>query len=174
MACGYSQIPGVDFTDNYSPVVNDVTFRLLLMAWMYFGLSAKIVDVETAFLYGELDEEIFMECPPGMQGVSQDKILALLQCIYGLVQAARMYHKKFVMIFKKIGFTGGKVEPCLYSKKWELGLCYVAIYVEDNLIVRHPAAIVDTIKCLREEGLTLKVEDDLKDYLSCEIIRSID
>jgi len=49
VACGYSQIPGVDFTENYSPVVNDVTFRLLLLIWIYFKLTAKIVDVETAF-----------------------------------------------------------------------------------------------------------------------------
>ena len=89
VACGYSQISGVDFGEHYSPVVNDVTFRLLLLAMMYFGLTAKVVDVETAFLYGELEEEIFMECPQGMKGVTQDDALSLQACIYGLVQAAR-------------------------------------------------------------------------------------
>ena len=49
VACGYSQIPGVDFSENYSPVVHDITFRLLLLAMILFSLSAKIVDVETAF-----------------------------------------------------------------------------------------------------------------------------
>ena len=49
VACGYSQIPGIDFTENYSPAVNDITFRLLLIAKMVFGLKTKIVDVETAF-----------------------------------------------------------------------------------------------------------------------------
>ena len=78
VACGYSQIPGVDFTENYSPVVNDIRFRLFLHAKMLFGLDAKIVDMETAFLYGDLEEEIFMECPPGMQGVSHDDALSLL------------------------------------------------------------------------------------------------
>ena len=57
VACGYSQIPGVDFSESYSPVANDITIRLLLVAMILFGLSAKIVDVETAFLYGELKEE---------------------------------------------------------------------------------------------------------------------
>src|SRR6056300_1140278 len=65
VACGYSQIPGVDFTENYSPVVNDVTFCLLILTMILMGLDAKIVDIETDFLYGDLDEEIFMECPPG-------------------------------------------------------------------------------------------------------------
>ena len=51
-----------------------------------FGLQAKIVDVETAFLYGSVEEELFMECPPGMTDAKNDDILALNQCIYGLVQ----------------------------------------------------------------------------------------
>ena len=58
-ACGYSQIPGVDYSANYSPVINDITFIMLLLTMMYIGLSGKIVDVETAFLYGDLEEDFF-------------------------------------------------------------------------------------------------------------------
>jgi len=97
-------------------MVNDVTFRLLLLAMLLFGLEAKIVDVETAFLYGELEEEIFMESPPGMPGTTNDDALLLNKCIYGLVQAARQYHKKMVTILKQIGFKGGDVDPCLYKR----------------------------------------------------------
>ena len=91
VACGYSQIAGFDSTENYSPVVNDVTFCLILLTMMYFGLTAKIVDVETAFLYGEIEEEIFMEPPPGMEGVTKANISSLSKCIYGLIHAARWY-----------------------------------------------------------------------------------
>ena len=56
MTCGYSQISGVDYSENYSPFVHDIIFCVLLLAMMIFSLSAKIVDVETAFLYGDLDE----------------------------------------------------------------------------------------------------------------------
>ena len=169
VACGYSQISGVDFGEHYSPVVNDVTFRLLLLAMMYFGLTAKVVDVETAFLYGELEEEIFMECPQGMKGVTQDDALSLQACIYGLVQAARQYYKKFTKILKKLGFLGGDVDPCLFTRKDKYGLVFVAIYVDDNLVVGHKKAVDRTITQLREEGLVLKVEDNLHDYLSCDI-----
>ena len=75
MACGYSQLTGVDFTEKYSPAVNGVTFCLLLLVKILFGLDAKIVDVETAFLYGDLEEEIFMEYPIDIQGVSDDDAL---------------------------------------------------------------------------------------------------
>ena len=92
------------------------------------------------------------------------------KCIYGLVQSARQYHQKAVKILKKIGFEGGEVDPCLYIKETtKFGRVYIALYVDDNLIVGHPEAINETIEDLRKEGLVLKVEDDLKDYLSCEI-----
>ena len=174
VACGYSQIPGVDFSQSYSPVINDITFRMLLLAMIYFGLSGKIADVETAFLYGDLEEEIYMECPPGMTGITSDQVLLLLKCIYGLVQAARQYHKKFVTILKSIGYTGGDVDPCLFVRKTKQGICFVGIYVDDNLLIGNPKAIDETIAQLREKGLVLKVENDLHDYLSCEIVFSDD
>ena len=169
VACGYSQIAGVDFMENYSPVVNDVTFRLLLLAMMYFGLTAKIVDVETAFLYGEIEEEIFMECPPGMKNVTEKNALALLKCIYGLVQAARQYYKKFVAILRKIGFKGGDVDPCLFTRHDKNGHVFIAIYVDDNLIIGKEASVDKVIKELKENGLVLKVETSLHDYLSCDV-----
>ncbi len=57
VACGYTQIPGMDYLDNYSPVVHNITFRVLILAIMIFQLSAKTVDVEMALLYGDLEEE---------------------------------------------------------------------------------------------------------------------
>ena len=58
VACGYSPVPGIDFSKKYSLVVNDVTFRILLLMVLHFGYSAKMVDIKTAFLYGDLKEEI--------------------------------------------------------------------------------------------------------------------
>ena len=74
---GYSQIAGIDSTENHSPVINDVIFRLMLFTVMYLGLTAKIVNVKTAFLYGEIEEEIFMEYLSGMEGVTKENVLGL-------------------------------------------------------------------------------------------------
>ncbi len=57
----------------------------MLTAKMTYSLSAKIVDVEAAFLYGDLDEEIFMNCPEGLDGATDQDALKLQKCIYGLV-----------------------------------------------------------------------------------------
>ena len=180
VACGYSQIPGVDFTANYSPVINDSTFRFLILLLIYYNFSSMIVDVETAFLYGQLEEEIYMDCPVGYAEATgeivngTDHVLLLLQCIYGLVQAARQYYKHMIQILKKLGFTGGEVDPCLFVRRTKKGICYIGIYVDDNLLIGDKAAIQEVIDDLKAAGLVLKIEGSLHDYLSCEIAFSKD
>jgi hypothetical protein len=91
----YSQIPEVDFTETYSPVINDITWRILIIFIIVMGFHSMIIDVETTFLYyGEFEEveEIYMECPPGMQQF-EDECLQLQKTIYGLVQSGRQYFK---------------------------------------------------------------------------------
>ena len=141
----------------------------MLSAQMVFGLKTKNVDIETEFLYGDLEEEIFMDCPPGLEGVTDEDALLLLQCIYGLVQAARQYHKKVVEILRDAGFKGGDVDPCLMWRNYEKGLIYVALYVDANFFVETDKAIKDTIAHLHAKDLVLKVYDNLDDYLFCEI-----
>jgi Reverse transcriptase (RNA-dependent DNA polymerase) len=53
VACGYSLVPGVDFQESFAPVINDVTFRILLIMMLTWKLTAKVVDIETAFLHGD-------------------------------------------------------------------------------------------------------------------------
>ena len=65
VALGYSQRPGIDFTDYYAPVVNDTTMKILIIISLIFGFSTEQNDIETAFLYGDLDEEVYMKLPPG-------------------------------------------------------------------------------------------------------------
>ncbi len=72
------------------PVMNDVTWRILLVTMIVWNLDAIIVDVETAFLHGDLEEEIYMNLPDGMEGMD-DECLLLLKALYGLVQGARQW-----------------------------------------------------------------------------------
>ena len=92
VACGYSQIPGVNLTELYAPVSNDVSWRVLLILKMIKKYHVMIVDMETAFLYGDLNEEVYIIC---REVHEEDKALHLLHSIYGLVQAARQYFIKF-------------------------------------------------------------------------------
>ena len=89
---GYNQIHGVDFSDNYASVGNDVTFRVVKVLQLMFGSRAVLLDVETAFLYGKLEEEIYMEILAGYKEVYQDPgkdtVLKLQMAMYRLVKAA--------------------------------------------------------------------------------------
>jgi len=69
---GFTQILGNDFTDSFAPVVSDVTVQVLLILWMVYMWYTQLLDVETVFLYGDLDVPLFMHLPGGM-----DQILAL-------------------------------------------------------------------------------------------------
>ena len=179
VACGYSQIPGVDFSENYSPVIHDATYRLLLLVQMKKGLSSRIIDVETAFLHGDLEEEIYMNCPPGFTEVLGENVfdncLLLEKSIYGLVQAARQFFKKLVMKLEDIGFKQSEFDPCLMVKKNETEECYVAIYVDGCYCVGTKKDLEDLTKRLqvetdRVEPFKIKIEDGTNDYLSCEVI----
>ena len=111
VALGYSQIPGVDYTDNFAPVAHDVSFRIALARMMVEKLDSLVMDVETAFLYGDIEEEIFMKSPIGMEeidpGSSPEDCYQLKKGIYGLCQAARQFWRKSVNTTKKepFGFT---------------------------------------------------------------------
>ena len=141
MTLGYSQIPGVDYTDNFALVAHDVSFRITLARMMVEKLDSLVMDVETAVLYGEIDEEIFMKSPVAMEeidpGSSPEDCYQLLKGIYGLCQAARQFWKKFVNTAKQepFGFQGSPADPRMLFKENELGICIIIMYVDDMLII---------------------------------------
>ena len=136
---------------------------------LHFCYLAKMVNVETAFLYGDLEEEIYMEWPQGMSNIIKDGCIILNKCIYGLVQAVCQYYKKAVEILKSSGFVRGSIDPCLYVKNSANGIVYLALYIEDNLMIGNIAAIDDAIEVLKSKGLVLRIMEGLQDYSSCKI-----
>jgi Reverse transcriptase (RNA-dependent DNA polymerase) len=115
VACGYSQVPGLDFNKSFAPVINNVSFRILLVAKLVWDMRSTIIDIETAFLHGNLDEEIYMNIPFGLI-VDPNKKLILRKAIYSLVQSARKFNEKLIEVLKIIGFVGSKSDPCLWTK----------------------------------------------------------
>ena len=170
---GYSQIPGVDYTDNFAPVAHDVTFRIALARMMVEKLDSLVMDVETAFLYGEIDGEIFMKSPVGMEeiypGSSSEDCYQLLKGIYGLRQAARQFWKKFVNTAEKesLGIQVSPADPCMLFKQNELGICIIIMYVDDMLINGKKEQIQEFTNKIQKE-FTVKIQHNLADYLGCE------
>jgi hypothetical protein len=157
VACGYRQIPGNNFNESFAPVVNDVSFRIILSVELLWDLQASIVDVETAFLHGDLQEEIYLNVPKGMS--QDDKTCLLLKkTIYVLVQSAREFYNKLLSTLKSMGFTENKSDPCLLTRWINSKVIIIGIYVDDCLVVRKEDEIQELIQGLKESGFNLKVE----------------
>ena len=83
MAKGYTQKEGEDFFDTYSPVARIATIRVLLALAASYGLHVQQMDVKTAFLYEELEEEIYMEQPDGfVVPGKENKVCRLIKSLY--------------------------------------------------------------------------------------------
>jgi hypothetical protein len=157
----------------FAPVVNDVTFRIWLVLVMLWNLDTIVFDIEVAFLNGELEHEIFMECPDGLEHTS-DEVLLLLKTIYGLRQSAMQFAKKLASVLKNIGFVQSKADPCLFVRRNELGLVIVISYVDDCAAGGSKAALNQMLAQIRESELTFTVNEDMRDYLSCEVLFNSD
>ena len=165
MVCSYSQILEVDFTESYAPVIQDITWKILLIILLTKDYDALVADVETAFLHGDLEEEIYMNCPPGFD--RQDNVcMKLMKAMSSLVQAARQYYKKFVEVLKKVGYKKVKVDPCLIMKAFNKDAIFMSVHVNDLLIIGPNYAIYKTLKALKGGGFSLMIEGKLDNYLS--------
>ena len=175
-AIGYSQIAGGDYQDNFAPVVNDVTFRLVMTLMLSNNWEADIVDVETVFLYGDLEEEIYMKIPEGLdrhlnKNFKNEDCFLLEKSIYGLVQAARQYYKKFIKVMTdELKFQKCLADSCLLMRKDENGTLVVCVYVDDTMCLGERKAI-DKFKAEIRKHFLTKDEGEMTEYVGCTVCR---
>ena len=141
VAQGYSQEEGIDYDEIYSPVIRQATLRYILSFCMAEGLEIELADIETAFLYGDLDRILFMKCPPGdVFKIPEGKCLQLLKAIYGLKQAGRQWFVRLSDYLKEHGFIQGKFDKCIFIKRWTVekdgfdDVAIIGVYVDDLII----------------------------------------
>ena len=129
VARGFQQIEGIDYSETFAPVIKFTTIRLRLALVAHFDLELHQMDVVTAFLNGDLDEDIYMEQPEGyVDGTNPDFVCQLLKAIYGVQQAHRQWHYKidsFLLI--ELGFKTTRSDPCLYIKREGNSVMIIAI-----------------------------------------------
>lgn len=134
VAKGYVQQKGIDYDETFSPVARYDTVRTLLAIAASEKLKVKQFDVKTAFLYGSLEEEVYLEQPEGFED-GTDRVCQLKRSLYGLKQAPRCWHKRFLGFMKKAGLKNSTADPCLFYRNHDGTILYVAIYVDDGLVV---------------------------------------
>ena len=178
VARGYEQNEGEHFDSNFisSPVVSDVTIRIVLVLMIIYGWGAHVLDVNGAFLLGHFEngETIYMEIPQGFDRFySKEDILLLERTLYGLKQAANSFWMELVECLVDMGFRRSSGDPCLYHKTNSSGHILIISWIDDLLIVGSETDIAVT-----KEQLKKRFDCDdigpLKEYVGCKIERTSD
>ena len=134
VAKGFSQVEGIDYDDIFSPVVRFETVRMMIALAALKNWHITGLDVKTAFLYGELDEELYMEQPEGFKLNGQEhKVMRLKRAIYGLKQAALAWWKALDKSMAALGLTRLLSDSGLFVNKDKTIVAIV--YVDDVLFL---------------------------------------
>jgi transposase InsO family protein len=170
VAKGFKQQFGIDFDEVYAPVSRYTTLRALLAFITAHDLELKQLDVTTAFLNGELEEDVWVNQPEGYD-MGEGLACHLNRALYGLKQAPRAWHQKLRKELTAMGFIESTADPSLYYKYFEDSKVYILVYVDDLLIAGYASAVTSVTTTLSD---IFKVRDlgDAHLFLGMTITRN--
>ena len=134
VAQGFSQVEGIDFNELFSPVVHFESMRLVFALAALKGWYMMGVDVCMAYLYGKLDEEIYMHQPEGFIARGQEsKVIKLQRALYSLKQAGLAWWKELTQSMKTLGFSHVNSDAGIYVCREGTEIILVVVYVDDAM-----------------------------------------
>jgi hypothetical protein len=172
VAKGYTQQEGIDFFDTFSPVAKITTVRVLLTIAAVNNWHLHQLDVDNAFLHGDLHEEVYMQLPPGYSNPNDPRVCKLKKSIYGLKQASRQWFSKLSTSLLHFGFLQAKSDSSLFIRKSTNDFIAVLIYVDDVLIASNTLTALNKVKQYLRTIFPIKDLGNLKYFLGIEVARS--
>jgi len=147
VAKGFRQIQGVDYDETFSPVAMLKSVRIMLAIAAFFDYEIWQMDVKTAFLNGNIEEELYMVQPKGfVDPKDADKVCKLQRSIYGLKQASRSWNLCFDEVIKGFGFVQTYGEACIYKKVSGSSVAFLILYVDDILLIGNDIELLKSVK----------------------------
>jgi hypothetical protein len=129
---GYAQIEGIDYEETFASVARMETIRLLLAYACSKNVKVYQMDIKSAFLNGELEEEVYIEQPERFQlSENTDYVCKLKKALYGLKQAPRAWYSRLDKYLQQVGFIKGRVDNNLYIKVSQGNILLIEVYVDD-------------------------------------------
>ncbi|PHT40240.1 Retrovirus-related Pol polyprotein from transposon TNT 1-94 [Capsicum baccatum] len=170
---GFDQQEGIDFNEVFSPVVRHSSIRVLLALVALYDLELEQLDVKTAFLHGNLEEEIYIQQPEGFVVPGKENhVCRLKKSLYGLKQSPRQWYKRFDSFMTGHGYSRSSYDNCVYFQKLSDGsLVYLLLYVDDMLIAARDKTLVDKLKVQLNSEFDMKDLGPAKKILGMEINR---
>ena len=172
VAKGYVQRHGIDYDEVFAPVARIETIRLIIALAASHGWEIHHLDVKTAFLHGDLKEEVYVKQPEGfkVQG-SEEKVYKLSKALYGLKQAPRAWNYKLNKILKELKFGRCSKEPSLYQRKRNEDTLIVAVYVDDLLVTGSDITMINEFKDEMAARFEMSDLGRLTYYLGIEVVQ---
>ena len=173
VAKGYTQVEGQDYDDTFAPVVRTVTIRAILSIAINEGMQIDQLDIVTAFLYSEIDKEVYIEVPEGYDLVNDSdtsgKVLKAVKALYGLKQSPKLWNDHITKTLVDAGFTQSINDSGLLINVIDGDVTYVLIYVDDILVIARKKSSRKSVEKLLAKFYKLTVMGKVKYILGTKI-----
>ena len=172
VAKGYTQKDGIDYKETFSPVSRKDSLRIVMALVAHFDLELHQMDVKTAFLNGDLEEEVYMDQPQGFETTSKRNLVCRLKkSIYGLKQVSRQWYLKYNDTVLSYGFVEMTVDRCIYMKVVGSEFIILVLYVDDILLAASDRGLLHDVKNYLSSNFEMKDMGEASYVIGIEIFR---
>ncbi|KAL8108741.1 hypothetical protein AgCh_025001 [Apium graveolens] len=175
VAKGYSQEEGIDYDETFTPVERLEAIRIFLAFVAHSNFKVYQMDVRSAFLNGELEEEVYVQQPPGFEDPEfPNFVYKLLKALYGLKQAPRAWYDTLSEFILKDGFTRGTIDKTLFYKKYGEDIILVQIYVDDIIFDSTNEKLCQRFSKLMPSEYEMRMMGELSYFLGLQVSQRSD
>ena len=166
VARGYTQTYGEDYIDTFAHVAKLHTIRIVLSVAVNLGWDLWQMDVKNAYLQGELEDEVYMHPPPGLESlVKPGNVLRLKKAIYGLKQSPRTWYNKLSTTLNGRGFRKSQLDHTLFTLNTPSDIICLLVYVDDIIITGSDKAGNQATKEFLKYVFEIKDLEEMKYFL---------
>nr|GEZ90092.1 hypothetical protein [Tanacetum cinerariifolium] len=164
---------GINFKESFAPVARLEAVRLFIAYAAHKSLTVHQMDIKTAFLYGPLKEEVYVNQPDGFVDPYQpDKVYRLKKALYGLKQAPRAWYDELSNFLVSKGFSKGSIDPTFFITKHMRDILLVQIYVDDIIFCSTNPKLSKQFEKLMHSKFKMSMMGELKFFLGIQIHQS--
>ena len=173
IAQGYTQEEGIDYEDVFAPVARLKAIRLFLAYSAYMNFTVYQMDVKCAFLYGVIDEEVYVQQPPGFEDKEfPHKVMKLDKALYGLHQAPRKWYETLSSHLMQNGFKRGRIDQTLFLKRKNKDLLLVQIYVDDIIFGSTSKELCKEFESLMQSKFQMSSMGEMNFFLGLQVTQA--
>ncbi|GJR87630.1 putative ribonuclease H-like domain-containing protein [Tanacetum coccineum] len=170
VAQGYTQEEGIDYDEVFAPVARIEAIRLFLAYASFMGFIVYQMDVKSAFLYGTIEEEVYVCQPPGFEDPQfPDKVYKVEKALYGLHQAPRAWYETLSTYLIENGFRRGTIDKTLFIKKDKGDILLVQVYVDDIIFGSTKKSLCDEFEGLMHKRFQMSSMGELTFFLGLQV-----